>query len=103
MATSPSAPGPQPILRPRSVADQAGRSRALERGSSHRYGIGADQRQLIVLQQAGDGHVGEQVGEVLAQASVRPAAEAVQVAGLLGVGQVAIWIVPVRVAEQHWE
>ena len=24
MATSPSAPGPQPILRPRSVADQAG-------------------------------------------------------------------------------
>lgn len=43
-----------------------------------------------MLQEAGDGRVREQAGEGLAQASVRPAAEAVQAAGLPRVGQVAI-------------
>ncbi len=56
-----------------------------------------------MLQEAGDGHVGEQAGEGLAQASVRPAAEAVQVAGLPGVGQVAIGLVTRGRVEQGGE
>lgn len=47
----------------------------------------------MVLEETGHGHVRQQAREGFAQASVGPAAEAVQVPGVLGVGQVAIWVV----------
>src|SRR5258708_40156193 len=63
------------------VPDPARRARALERGCSHRCRVRVGQSQVELLEQPGQRDVREQVGEVLAQAPVRAAAESVQVTG----------------------